>query len=61
MYLWLVDRSRMSREGHVRICEGVGVRFPHATRRRKVLKRKNSRPLDNSQIKGALDSGIEES
>jgi len=23
----------MSREAHVRICEGVGVRFPHATRR----------------------------
>ncbi len=22
----------MSREAHVRICEGVGVRFPHATR-----------------------------
>ena len=22
----------MSREVHVRICEGVGVRFPHATR-----------------------------
>jgi hypothetical protein len=32
MNLWLVDRSRMSREAHVRICEGVGVRFPHATR-----------------------------
>jgi len=24
----------MSREAHVRICEGVGVRFPHATRRK---------------------------
>jgi hypothetical protein len=24
----------MSREAHVRICEGVGVRFPHATRLR---------------------------
>ena len=34
MKLWLVDRSRMSREVHVRICEGVGVRFPHATRPR---------------------------
>ena len=22
----------MNREVHVRICEGVGVRFPHATR-----------------------------
>jgi hypothetical protein len=32
--LWPIDRSRMSREAHVRICEGVGVRFPHATRLR---------------------------
>ena len=24
----------MNREVHVRICEGVGVRFPHATRLR---------------------------
>jgi hypothetical protein len=32
MYLRLVDRSRMSREIHVRFWEGVGVRFPHATR-----------------------------
>jgi hypothetical protein len=30
--------SRMSREVHVRICEGVGVRFPHATRRRVIYK-----------------------
>jgi len=29
--LWQVDRSRMSREAHVQICEGVGVRFPHTT------------------------------
>jgi hypothetical protein len=28
----LDDRSRMSREVHVRICEGVGVRLPRATR-----------------------------
>ena len=27
-----VDGSRMSREIHVRFWEGVGVRFPHATR-----------------------------
>jgi hypothetical protein len=27
-----IDRSRMSREVHVRFWEGVGVRFPHATR-----------------------------
>jgi hypothetical protein len=27
------ERSRMSREVHGRICEGVGVRFPRATRR----------------------------
>ncbi len=32
MKLWLVDRSRMSREAHVRFCEGAGVRFPRATR-----------------------------
>src|SRR5262249_8193552 len=30
--LRLDDRSRMSREVHVRICEGVGVRLPRATR-----------------------------
>ena len=28
----LDDRSRMSREAQVRFCEGVGVRFPRATR-----------------------------
>ena len=31
MKLSLVDRGRMSREVHVRICEGVGMKFPHAT------------------------------
>ena len=31
----------MSREAHVRICEGVGVRFPRATRRLNLLS-KNS-------------------
>jgi hypothetical protein len=34
----------MSREAHVRICKGVGVRFPHATR----LER--SRPSGEPQI-----------
>ena len=29
---WLGDRSRMNREVHVRFCEGLGVRFPRATR-----------------------------
>ena len=29
----LDDRSRMSREAHVRICEGVEVKLPHSTRR----------------------------
>jgi hypothetical protein len=29
----LDDRSRMSREAHVRVCEGLGVRVPRATRR----------------------------
>jgi hypothetical protein len=29
---WLDDKSRMSREVHVRIRERVGVRFPRATR-----------------------------
>ena len=28
----LDDKSRMSREAHVRFCESVGVRFPRATR-----------------------------
>ena len=28
MKLSLVDRGRISREVHVRICEGVGVNFP---------------------------------
>ena len=27
------DRSRMRRESHVRFCEGLGVKFPRATRR----------------------------
>ena len=31
-FLGLDDRSRMSREAHVRFCESVGVRLPHATR-----------------------------
>ncbi len=28
----MADRSRMNREVHVRICEGLGVKFPRATR-----------------------------
>jgi len=28
----LDNKSRMTREGHVRLCESVGVRFPRATR-----------------------------
>jgi hypothetical protein len=28
----MADRSRMNREAHVRICEGLGVKFPQATR-----------------------------
>ena len=32
LFIWLDDRSRMSREAHVRICEGVGVKFPRPTR-----------------------------
>ena len=28
---WLDDRSRMSREAHVQICDGLGVKFPWAT------------------------------
>ena len=31
--LWGDMRSRMSREAHVWICEGLGVKFPRATRR----------------------------
>ena len=30
--LRLDNKSRMSREVHVRFCEGLGVRFPRATR-----------------------------
>ena len=29
----MADRSRMNREVHVRFCEGLGVKFPWATRR----------------------------
>ena len=29
----MAGRSRMNREVHVRFCEGVGVKFPRATRR----------------------------
>ncbi|MGA2465059.1 MAG: hypothetical protein ABSH06_12000 [Thermodesulfobacteriota bacterium] len=28
----LDDKSRMNRDVHVRICEGLGVKFPRATR-----------------------------
>ena len=28
----LDNKSRMSREAHVRFCEGLGVKFPRATR-----------------------------
>jgi hypothetical protein len=35
--LRLIDRSRMSREIHVRFWEGVGVRLPHATRLRGLI------------------------
>ena len=28
----MAGRSRMNREVHVRFCEGVGVKFPRATR-----------------------------
>jgi hypothetical protein len=28
----MADRSRMNREVHVRFCEGLGVKFPWATR-----------------------------
>jgi len=36
----LDDRSRMSREAHVRICEGVGVKFPRSTRLCQVIYKK---------------------
>jgi hypothetical protein len=29
---WLVDRSRMNREVHVRVCEGLRGKFPRSTR-----------------------------
>ena len=38
--LRLGDRSRMSREAHVRFSEGVGVRFPRATRPSESLRRR---------------------
>ena len=31
------DGSRMSRETHVRFCEGVGVKFPRATRQSRLI------------------------
>ena len=30
--IWLIDKSRMSREAHVRFREGLGVKFLRATR-----------------------------
>jgi hypothetical protein len=32
LYRRLDDKSRMSGDVHVRICEGLGVKFPWATR-----------------------------
>ena len=32
----LDNKSRMSREAHVRFCEGLGVKLPRATRRRSI-------------------------
>jgi hypothetical protein len=37
LVLRLDDRSRMTRECHVRICGGLGGKFPGATRRRRLL------------------------
>src|SRR4051794_17268395 len=39
------DTSRMSRETHVRICEGLGVKFPGPTRR-------------DPDRKGKVESGV---
>jgi hypothetical protein len=33
----MADRSRMNREVHVRFCEGLGVKFPWATRQKMAL------------------------
>ena len=34
----MAGRSRMNREVHVRICEGLGVKFPWATRLESMFK-----------------------
>ena len=39
----LDDRSRMTRECHVRICGGLGGKFPGATRRRLQARRRLGR------------------
>jgi hypothetical protein len=31
-FMRMAGRSRMNREVHVRLCEGLGVKFPRATR-----------------------------
>ena len=36
---WCDDTSRMNREVHVRICEGLGVKFPGPTRHQRWFER----------------------
>jgi hypothetical protein len=47
---FMADRSRMNREVHVRICEGLGVRFPRATRLKGIEASKNLRYIAVSAI-----------
>ncbi len=35
--MWCDDTSRMMREYHVRICEGLGVKFPGSTRQQQPI------------------------
>src|SRR5215831_3184443 len=42
--LFIDDTSRMNREVQVRICEGLGVKFPGPTRQRSVHHREGRQP-----------------
>ena len=51
------DTSRMNREVHVRFCEGLGVRFPGATRRVLQKHEEEEERLPNRAISCAEDDG----
>ena len=53
--LRLLDGSRMSREAHVRFCEGLRVKFPRPTRRNIYLKNKRA----GQRVMGSITNFLE--